>query len=201
MGESFPGALREQDGLMTAAGSRHMRRRHDASHSRSRDFFGEPDWPQRSPPRADIQWACIEETSSNPDFPLGVGAGIDFGEAASVNDGYHGSAINMAARLCAAASAGQILVTGTVAESAHHISELVVEPRATLPLKGFDEAVQVFEASSRRAAAVLTADGAASAAPLPLELDEVTPLAGRERAWLGPCGASRGSPDEMGYEP
>src|SRR5262245_56071807 len=63
----------------------------------------------------DIHFACAESTAVEPDFPLGVGAGVDFGEAVAV-DQYHGAAINMAARLCAQAAAGQVLVTATVAD-------------------------------------------------------------------------------------
>ena len=62
----------------------------------------------------DIQFACAEATAAEPEFPLGVGAGMDFGEAVAVDDGYHGAAINMAARLCSQAAAGQVLVTATV---------------------------------------------------------------------------------------
>jgi class 3 adenylate cyclase len=57
----------------------------------------------------DIQFACAEATAAEPDFPLGVGAGVDLGEAVATDDGYHGAAINLAARLCAHAAAGQIL--------------------------------------------------------------------------------------------
>ena len=66
----------------------------------------------------DIQFACAEATAAEPDFPLGVGAGLDFGEAVAVDDAYHGAAINMAARLCAHAAAGQVLVTATIADAA-----------------------------------------------------------------------------------
>jgi class 3 adenylate cyclase len=35
--------------------------------------------------------------------PLGVGIGLDAGEAVPVGDGYRGAALNFAARLCAIA--------------------------------------------------------------------------------------------------
>src|SRR5918996_2813817 len=42
---------------------------------------------------------------------LGVGIGLDAGEAVPLGDGYRGRALNLAARLCARARAGEILVT------------------------------------------------------------------------------------------
>ena len=45
------------------------------------------------------------------DEPLPVGIGVDVGEAAAVAQGYRGAAINLAARLCGAAAAGEVLAT------------------------------------------------------------------------------------------
>ena len=42
---------------------------------------------------------------------LGVGIGLDAGEAVPVGDGFRGRALNLAARLCARARGGEILVT------------------------------------------------------------------------------------------
>ena len=124
-------------------------------------------------------------------FPLGVGAGVDFGEAVAVDDGYHGAAINMAARLCSHATAGQVLVTATVANAAAGEEGLAFETRATVELKGFDHPVEIFEAHSLRSAIGTPATGPVRhgiepSAPLPLELDETTPLVGRdaELSWL-----------------
>ena len=44
-------------------------------------------------------------------FPLGVGIGLDAGEAVPTEGGYRGSALNLAARLCGQAGGGDILAT------------------------------------------------------------------------------------------
>jgi WD40 repeat protein/class 3 adenylate cyclase len=139
----------------------------------------------------DIQFACIEVTAVEPEFPLGIGAGVDFGEAVVVDDGYHGVAINMAARLCSQATAGQVLVTATVVDAASNEPDLAFETGATVELKGFADPVQMFHARSRRGAGWSPAIGREShvpesLAPLPLDLDEATPLVGREveLSWL-----------------
>src|SRR6266545_649008 len=66
----------------------------------------------------EFQATCAEESEAEPAFPLPVGIGIDCGEAVPVEDGYRGVALNMAARLCSNAGAGQVLVTRTIAKQA-----------------------------------------------------------------------------------
>ena len=106
--------------------------------------FDSPDQAVRA--GLDIQSACTEESASNPAYPLGVGAGIDFGEAVSVGDGYHGAVINMAARLCSRALAGQVLVTRTVVDATGDVDDITFELRATHDMKGFAEPVEMLEA-------------------------------------------------------
>jgi WD40 repeat protein/class 3 adenylate cyclase len=138
----------------------------------------------------DIQCGCAESTAVEPDFPLGVGAGVDVGEAVAL-DQYHGAAINMAARLCAQAGAGQVLVTTTVADAARDDLDLKFEAGPTVALKGFEHPVELLEARSLRTvvgppAVTSQADIVASPPPLPLELDEATPMVGRDGdlSWL-----------------
>ena len=45
---------------------------------------------------------------------LTIGIGLDTGEAVPMGAGYRGTALNVAARLCAKATAGQVLATETV---------------------------------------------------------------------------------------
>ena len=47
-------------------------------------------------------------------LPLGVGIGLDSGEAVPAEDGYSGGAVDTASRLCAAAGPGRVLATDTV---------------------------------------------------------------------------------------
>ena len=55
----------------------------------------------------ELQSAFADETASDPALPLGVGIGLDVGEAVPVGDGYRGAALNLAARMCAIAGAGR----------------------------------------------------------------------------------------------
>jgi adenylate cyclase len=52
--------------------------------------------------------------NGQPGLPLGVGVGIDAGEAVPIEGGYRGSALNVAARLCSLAGPGEILATETL---------------------------------------------------------------------------------------
>jgi WD40 repeat protein/class 3 adenylate cyclase len=139
----------------------------------------------------DIQFACAEATMAEPDFPLRVGVGLDLGQAVAVDDGYHGAAINMAARLCAHAAGGQVLVTATVVAAAQYDVDLAFEAGQTVAVKGFEHPVEMLEARSLRTVLKDTVvrsapDTVESQPPLPLELDEATPMVGRDgdQSWL-----------------
>ena len=78
----------------------------------------------------------------------GVGIGLDAGEAVPTEGGFRGGALNLAARLCAQAKAGEILASETVIHLAARIEGIVyVEPR-TLSLKGYAEQVRAVEVVS-----------------------------------------------------
>jgi len=47
----------------------------------------------------ELDSAFADETRADPALPLGVGIGLDAGEAVPVGDGYRGAALNFAARL------------------------------------------------------------------------------------------------------
>ena len=59
----------------------------------------------------DLQGRFVEETIADGELPLTVGIGIDAGEAVEVEGGYRGGALNLAARLCGQARAGEILAS------------------------------------------------------------------------------------------
>jgi adenylate cyclase len=63
----------------------------------------------------DLQESLAGEQSA--EMPLGVGIGIDAGEAVPLGGGYRGRVLNLAARLCARARPGEILVTPELAPS------------------------------------------------------------------------------------
>jgi WD40 repeat protein len=113
-----------------------------------------------------------------------VGIGIAAGPAVPVEDGYRGAALNLAARLCALAAAGKVLVTPDLAAHADGLDGIAVAPLGTAELKGFERRVELVEVSGR--AGQLASRSGPTTAPLPPELEPDPPLVGRERelAWL-----------------
>ncbi|MDX6546302.1 MAG: adenylate cyclase [Gaiellales bacterium] len=80
-----------------------------------------------------------------PPLPLGVGVGLDAGEAVPTEDGYRGGALNLAARLCSIAAPGQILASEAVAHLAGRVDGLTFVRRRPASLKGVGNAVSVLE--------------------------------------------------------
>ncbi|HEU4488454.1 MAG TPA: ABC transporter substrate-binding protein, partial [Actinomycetota bacterium] len=78
-------------------------------------------------------------------FPVGVGIGLDSGEAVPVEGGYRGGALNLAARLCSTAGPGQILASQTVTSLSRHVEGLQFVPRRPTRLKGLAEPVASLE--------------------------------------------------------
>ncbi len=90
-----------------------------------------------------MQAGFDEATRAQPDLPLSVGIGLDVGEAAVLEDGYRGAALNRAARLCGVADAGDILVTNGLKYIAPLVEGVGFVERGRLQLKGFDEPVEI----------------------------------------------------------
>jgi DNA-binding SARP family transcriptional activator len=78
-------------------------------------------------------------------FPLAVGTGLDAGEALAVEGGYRGGALNVAARLAAAAAPGVILAAETVASIAGPVDGLRVGGMRRVALEGFGDPVRAVE--------------------------------------------------------
>jgi branched-chain amino acid transport system substrate-binding protein len=92
----------------------------------------------------ELQRRFRERVDGEPAFPLGIGIGLDAGEAVPVEDGYRGGALNLAARLCALAAPGQILASETVTSLARTLEEVrFVERRARV--KGLEKPVRLIE--------------------------------------------------------
>jgi branched-chain amino acid transport system substrate-binding protein len=92
----------------------------------------------------DLQRHFRARVDGEPVFPLGVGIGLDAGEAVPVEDGYRGGALNLAARLCSLAAPGQILASETVTSLARAVEEVrFVERRARV--KGLEKPVRLIE--------------------------------------------------------
>jgi peptide/nickel transport system substrate-binding protein len=91
----------------------------------------------------DLQRRFVEETLALPEFPLTVGIGLDAGEAVSVGDGYRGGALNLAARLCGQARAGEILGSREVTHLARAVEGVRYEDRGQMRFKNLSDPVSV----------------------------------------------------------
>ena len=91
----------------------------------------------------DLQQRFVEETLEQPELPLTVGIGLDAGEAVSVQGGYRGGALNLAARLCGQARAGEILASREVTHLARRLDSVRYEDRGSLTFKGISDPVGV----------------------------------------------------------
>jgi class 3 adenylate cyclase len=88
---------------------------------------------------------AAEATAADPQMPIRVGVGVHAGEAVAVPEGgYIGTAVNLAARVCAMAAAGEVLVTGTVRGIAQASIPVVFVARGRRRLKGIAEPVELY---------------------------------------------------------
>jgi class 3 adenylate cyclase len=106
--------------------------------------FGSPRGALRC--AVELQRRCADELRADPSLPLRVGIGIDAGEAVAVEGGYRGGALNLAARLCSLAKAGQVLVSEGVVLLARKVDELAYVSMGRVQLKGLREPVRYFAA-------------------------------------------------------
>jgi len=124
-----------------------------------------------------LQIVAADESAVNPNMPFNIGIGIDVGEAVPVENGYRGDALNFAARLCSAAGAGEILASEGVSLLAGGMDGITVEPVNGLSLKGIGTEVKAGRIVAARPAILV---GTSTASTLPVELDPLTPIFGRD---------------------
>jgi hypothetical protein len=129
----------------------------------------------------ELQSVLADELERDPSLPLNVGIGLDAGEAVPVEDGFRGTALNVAARLCSAAGPGEVLATEGIVRLAGSIDSVRIDVPESFTVKGFDEPVR-----ASRLTGVSRMAGYASIRPvgpagLPVELDPVTALVGRDQ--------------------
>jgi WD40 repeat protein/class 3 adenylate cyclase len=134
----------------------------------------------------ELQTACAEEAAADPTLPLLVGVGIDVGEAVPVEGGFRGAALNTAARLCSQAAAGQVLVTRGMSDRTGEVPGVSYARAGHAELKGFELPVELIEAVAEERPRPAKVAAAASARPLPIELEPDSHLADRasELSWL-----------------
>jgi len=92
----------------------------------------------------DLQSRFAEETDGESNCPIKVGIGIDSGEAIKLDDGsFRGAALNVAARLCALAQGGEIVVSEATTRLAGRLPGLRYVDRGRAHLKGIADAVRL----------------------------------------------------------
>ena len=88
--------------------------------------------------------AAAELNAREPERPLGLGVGVHAGEAVETAEGYIGRAVNIAARLCAAAKPGEVLVSSTVKGITQSSIPVGFIPRGRRRLKGIEDPIVVY---------------------------------------------------------
>ena len=83
-------------------------------------------------------------SSQHPDEPIQVGVGIHAGETVESDGGYVGSAVNIAARICAQAASGEVLVSETVRALTRSLLPVRFEERGRRQLKGIADPIALF---------------------------------------------------------
>jgi WD40 repeat protein/class 3 adenylate cyclase len=134
----------------------------------------------------ELQDAFQHEVELDPSLPLHVGMGLDAGEAVPVEEGYRGGALNLAARLCSRAKAGEVLASDGVVHLARATDGVRFEVVKSLELKGLgsEDVVRVVPADEHPPPTGTTP--AQGPTDLPAELSASGTIAGRvkELRWL-----------------
>jgi DNA-binding SARP family transcriptional activator/class 3 adenylate cyclase len=107
----------------------------------------------RSPRQAiraavDLQAGLLQATRDDQDLPLPVGIGLDAGEAVPVESGFRGGALNLAARLCGEAAAGEILGSQSLVHLARTVEGVRYIDRGELHFKGLSDPIRVLAIAS-----------------------------------------------------
>ncbi len=106
-----------------------------------------------------IQRAIAEAHENQTGPRIAVGIGINTGEPIQEGGDYFGSMVNLAARICASAGPGQILVAETTRYVAGRVESVDYVDRGLHELKGFPEAKRLSEVVWRPADAIAQATG------------------------------------------
>lgn len=97
--------------------------------------------------------AAAELNAQEPERPLNLGVGVHAGEAVETAEGYIGTAVNLAARVCAVARPGEVLVTSTVKGITQASIPVGFIARGHMRLKGIREPVEVYAVTRDQTAA------------------------------------------------
>lgn len=88
--------------------------------------------------------AIVANTGSAEDEPIRVGVGVHAGETIEADGGYVGSPVNIAARICAQAGSGEVLVSETVRALTMTLLPVRFKSRGRRQLKGIAEPIELF---------------------------------------------------------
>jgi len=91
-----------------------------------------------------IQRAFAQHNESNPDMPIRVRIGLNAGEPVAEEADLFGTAVQLAARICAHAEPGEILAPIVVRELAAGKGFLLSD-RGDVALRGFEDPVRLYE--------------------------------------------------------
>lgn len=91
--------------------------------------------------------AAQAATDAQPQVPVRVGVGVHAGETIETSEGFVGSAVNLAARLCAAAGPGEVLVSETVRSLTAGVTPFGYIAAGRRRLKGIAEPVATYRAT------------------------------------------------------
>ncbi len=98
-----------------------------------------------------LQARFDEEAALDHDLPLRVGIGIDSGEAVALEDGsFRGAALNVAARLCARAHGGDVIVTEATYRLAGRMEGLMFSDRGRVHLKNISDSIHILQVYSEQ---------------------------------------------------
>jgi class 3 adenylate cyclase len=93
--------------------------------------------------------AAAAAAAGGPGDAIQVGVGVHAGETVETAEGYVGSAVNIAARLCSQAKAGELVVSDTVRALTRTYLDVRFEPLGTRRLKGLDEPIALYRVVPR----------------------------------------------------
>ncbi len=91
-----------------------------------------------------IQRGVAQHREANPDSPLAVYVGLNAGEPIAEDDDLFGTSINLAARICDHAKAGQIVAADVVRQLAAG-KDFLFSDLGETELRGFEDPVKLWE--------------------------------------------------------
>lgn len=89
-----------------------------------------------------LELAAGSQGAAGQTIPVGIG--VHVGETVATDEGYVGSAVNVAARVCAQAAAGELLVTDAVRSLTRTFLDVTFVPRGRKRLKGISEPIGLY---------------------------------------------------------